>query len=263
MLRLLSIRNFVVVEALELELEGGLSVLTGETGAGKSILLDALGLLLGDRFELRQLRPGSERAELAAEFGISDQPDVGAWLAGQDLAGDGETLLLRRTLDSDGRSRAWINGRPATLAQLKEAGERLVDLHGQHAHQSLTAPDVQRGLVDAFGGFAVLTRETAAAWREWRTAAERCESAAQAARASAAEREALDARHRDLASLDMSPDERATMVEHVGYWTELEWTWFVFLGTVVTFGVGALGAMGIPLVVGAPGSRADGPAAKT
>ncbi|HVN35971.1 MAG TPA: DNA repair protein RecN [Casimicrobiaceae bacterium] len=207
MLRLLSIRNFVVVEALELELEGGLSVLTGETGAGKSILLDALGLLLGDRFELRQLRPGSERAELAAEFGISDQPDVGAWLAGQDLAGDGETLLLRRTLDSDGRSRAWINGRPATLAQLKEAGERLVDLHGQHAHQSLTAPDVQRGLVDAFGGFAVLTRETAAAWREWRTAAERCESAAQAARASAAEREALDARHRDLASLDMSPDE--------------------------------------------------------
>jgi len=211
MLRLLSIRNFVVVDALELELDRGFSVLTGETGAGKSILLDALGLLLGDRFELRQLRPGCERAELAAEFAIADEPDIGVWLVTQDLVDDRGSLLLRRTLDRDGRSRAWINGRPATLAQLKEVGERLVDLHGQHAHQSLTAPDVQRALVDAFGGFAVLARETATAWREWRAAADRCESAAQAARASAAEREALEARCRELAALNVSADEWAAL----------------------------------------------------
>jgi DNA repair protein RecN (Recombination protein N) len=207
MLRLLSVRNFVVVEALELELDHGFSVLTGETGAGKSILLDALGLLLGDRFELRQLRPGAERAELAAEFAVGDHSDIRDWLDTQDLAEDRESLLLRRTLDRDGRSRAWINGRPATLAQLKEIGERLVDLHGQHAHQSLTMPEVQRTLVDAFGGFAALARETAAAWREWRAAVEKCDSAAQAARASAAERDALEARRRELAALAMSADE--------------------------------------------------------
>jgi DNA repair protein RecN (Recombination protein N) len=206
MLRLLSIRNFVVVEALELEFDCGFSVLTGETGAGKSILLDALGLLLGDRFELRQVRPGTGRAELAAEFDVGDRADIGAWLDTQELS-DRESLLLRRTLDRDGRSRAWINGRPATLAQLKEIGERLVDLHGQHAHQSLTAPDVQRTLVDAFGGFTALAREIATAWREWRAAVDKCDSAAQAARASAAERDALEARRRELAALNMSADE--------------------------------------------------------
>src|SRR5439155_23853231 len=127
MLRLLSIRNFVVVESLDLELDGGFSVLTGETGAGKSILLDTLALLLGDRFELRQLRPGAERAELAAEFDIDGRAPVATWLAEQGFAGEGSNLLLRRTQDAQGRSRAWVNGRPATLAQLKEVGEMLVD----------------------------------------------------------------------------------------------------------------------------------------
>src|SRR5438105_2072738 len=120
MLRLLSIRNFAVVEALEIEFEPGFTVLTGETGAGKSILLDALSLLLGGRFESRQLRSGSERAEIAAEFDLADASGLRAWLGEQDLADDGP-LLLRRTLDAQGRSRAWINGRPATLQQLGEA----------------------------------------------------------------------------------------------------------------------------------------------
>src|SRR5213075_1153873 len=125
------------------------------------------------------------------------------WLDVHDLAEDQQSLLLRRTLDRDGRSRAWINGRQATLAQLKEIGERLVDLHGQHAHQSLTIPEVQRTLVDAFGGFTVLAREAATAWREWRAAVEKCASAAQAARVSAAERDSLEARRRELAALNM------------------------------------------------------------
>src|SRR5262245_16805501 len=110
MLRLLSIRNFVVVDAIDLELDAGFTVLTGETGAGKSILLDALALLLGDRFELGQLKPGAERAELAAAFDTERHPAVCEWLDEQDLAADEGPLLLRRTLDAGGRSRAWING---------------------------------------------------------------------------------------------------------------------------------------------------------
>jgi DNA repair protein RecN (Recombination protein N) len=213
MLRLLSIRNFVVVEALDLELDAGFTVLTGETGAGKSILLDALALLLGDRFELRQLRPGAERAELAAAFDLGDRPGIAEWLAAHDLAAPDRSLLLRRTLDAQGRSRAWINGRPATLAQLKEAGERLVDLHGQHAHQSLTAADVQRSLVDGFGGFTALGRAVASAWHEWNKAVLRRDAAAQAALASAAERETLDARRRELVTLDVSAEEWVALTQ--------------------------------------------------
>jgi DNA repair protein RecN (Recombination protein N) len=215
MLRLLSIRNFVVVEALDLELDRGFTVLTGETGAGKSILLDALALLLGDRFEQRQLRPGADRAELTAAFDVVDRADVAGWLALQGLGGvdaTGESeLLVRRTLDAQGKSRAWINGRPATLAQLTGVGELLVDLHGQHAHQSLLTADAQRALVDAFGGFAVLAREVGAAWRFWRAAVERSDAAARAAEAFVAERDLLDARQRELAALNVTADE----------WTEL------------------------------------------
>ncbi len=207
MLRSLAIRNFVVVAALEVEFGEGLTVLTGETGAGKSILLDALGLLLGDRFELRQLRPGTERAELAATFDVADTPAVAAWLTEYELAADGDLVLLRRVLDAQGKSRGWINGRPATLAQLKELGEKLVALHGQQAHQSLEQPEAQRALVEAFGGFTTLAREVAERWRAWRTAVDRRDTAAQAAQAHAAEREFLDGRRRELAALAVSDRE--------------------------------------------------------
>jgi DNA repair protein RecN (Recombination protein N) len=206
MLRALSIRNFVVVEALDLELPPGFTVLTGETGAGKSILLDALGLLLGDRFELRQLRPGAERAELSAEFDVDHTPAVQAWLAEQDLVAD-DGVIVRRVLDAGGRSRAWINGRPATLAQLAELGERLVALHGQHAHQALATAEAQRMLVDAFGGFTALTREVGEAWRAWRAAVERRDAAAGAAAATQAERELLESRAKELATLGVTEDE--------------------------------------------------------
>jgi DNA repair protein RecN (Recombination protein N) len=206
MLRLLSIRNFVVVEALDVEFDDGFSVLTGETGAGKSILLDALGLLLGDRFESRQLRPGAERAEFAAEFDVGDAPAAAAWLTEHELA-SGDDVLLRRVIDAQGRSRAWVNGRPATLAQLAELGERLVDLHGQNAHQALASADAQRTLLDAFGGFTALTREVAESWRLWRAAVEKHEAAASAAKLSASEREFLEARRRELAALGMTESE--------------------------------------------------------
>ncbi len=211
MLRLLSIRNFVVVETLDLEVDRGFSVLTGETGAGKSILLDALALLLGDRFELRQLKPGAERAELAADFDVRGHSTVDAWLVDQGLTADDATLLLRRTLDAQGKSRAWINGRPATLAQLQSVGEMLVDLHGQHAHQSLLTAEAQRALVDAFGGFTALARETAAAWRDWRAACEKRDAASTAALSLAAEREVLESRRRELSALKFTADEWASL----------------------------------------------------
>jgi len=206
MLRLLSIRNFVVVDALEVEFDAGFSVLTGETGAGKSILLDALGLLLGDRFELRQLRPGAERAELAAAFDVGAQDAVRDWLAAHELD-SGTEMLLRRVLDAQGKSRAWINGRPATLAQLAEVGALLLDLHGQHAHQALAGTEAQRELLDGFGKLDALAADVASAWRAWRDATERQEAAAANARASAEERERLADRQQDLAALAMVPGE--------------------------------------------------------
>ena len=200
MLRLLSIRSFAVVEALEIEFEPGFTVLTGETGAGKSILLDALSLLLGGRYETRQLRPGSERAEIVAEFDVAAASGLSAWLDEQDLGNDG-ALLLRRTLDAQGRSRAWINGRPATLSQLGDAGKHLVDLHGQHAYESLGRPETQRQLVDVFGGFAALAREVAVAWRAWREAKERCARGERDSATWLAERDALAARAAELSAL--------------------------------------------------------------
>jgi DNA repair protein RecN (Recombination protein N) len=210
MLRLLSVRNFAVVEALEVEFQAGFTVLTGETGAGKSILLDALSLLLGDRFETRQLRPGAERAEIAAEFDGDSSPGLRAWLAAQDLADDGP-LLLRRVLDAQGRSRAYVNGHPATLAQLADIGERLIDLHGQHAHQSLGRPDAQRQLLDAFGGVEPLARDVAAAWRAWREAVERRDRGGREAAARQVERDALAARHAELTALGATVDEWQTL----------------------------------------------------
>ena len=206
MLRLLSIRNFAVVEALEVEFRPGFTVLTGETGAGKSILLDALSLLLGDRFETRQLRPDADRAEIAAEFDGDEAPELRAWLAAQDL-GDEGPLLLRRVLDAQGRSRAYINGRPATLAQLADIGERLIDLHGQHAHQSLGRPEAQRQLLDAFGGVEPLAREVAAAWRAWREAVDRRDRGGREAAAREAERGTLAARDAELSALGATSDE--------------------------------------------------------
>ena len=206
MLSALSIRHFVVVETLDVEFAPGFTVLTGETGAGKSILLDALGLLLGDRFDTNQVRSGAERAELLAVFTIDALSTVKHWLDAEGLAA-GNELLLRRTLDAQGRSRAWINGRPATLAQLSELGAKLLDLHGQHAHQALIGAEAQRTLLDEFGGFASLTADVGDAWRAWRAAIERSDAAVHADAAFAAERDALRERERELAQLGLAPDE--------------------------------------------------------
>jgi len=186
MLRALSVRDFVIVERAELELGAGFSVLTGETGAGKSILVDAIELLVGGRAESAMVREGAERAELSAEFDVGAGGPLAAWLDEHELAGDAGVLLLRRTVDRAGRSRCFVNGHAATLAQLAEAGAYLVDIHGQHVHQSLLRAAAQRELLDAHAGAQDMARETADAYRAWR----RLEALAAQAQEQYAQREA-------------------------------------------------------------------------
>jgi len=146
----LAVRDFVIVDRLELDFSQGFGALTGETGAGKSILIDALALTLGERADPGVVRSGKEKAEVSATFDVAAQEEVRAWLAAQDLE-SGDELILRRVVDAGGRSRAYINGSPCTVQQLREVGEFLVDIHGQHAHQSLLRADAQRALLDAMG----------------------------------------------------------------------------------------------------------------
>ncbi|MFO1295227.1 MAG: AAA family ATPase [Rubrivivax sp.] len=168
MLRRLALRDVVIVAELEVELGAGFTVLTGETGAGKSILIDALQLALGGRAEATLVREGAARAEVSAEFELPAA--LRPWLEEAGFAAaegdDGALLLLRRTVDAQGKSRAWINGSPATVAQLREAAEALVDIHGQHAWQSLTRPAAVRALLDEQAG--VDAQPLAAAWKAWR-----------------------------------------------------------------------------------------------
>ena len=172
-LRRIVLRDFVIVESLDLELEGGFSVLTGETGAGKSILIDALQLTLGGRADSGVVREGAARCDIAAEF---DAPDtLRPWLEEQGFNTDEHSLLLRRTVDTDGRSRAWINGSAATLAQLKLLAGELVDIHGQHAWQSLTRADAVRALLDGYAG--VDTAPAQKAWTQWRQSRKALEAA--------------------------------------------------------------------------------------
>src|SRR5947207_1215477 len=161
-LRRIALRDFVIVRALELDLSKGFTVLTGETGAGKSILIDALQLALGNRADAGSVREGAERLDVSAEF--DGDPALSNWLdEGGFEAGD--FLLLRRTVDLQGRSRGWINGSPATATQLRELGDRLLDIHGQHAWQSLTRPEAVRGLLDAYAG--VTSTALDGAWHAW------------------------------------------------------------------------------------------------
>src|SRR6218665_1062844 len=185
-LRRITLRDFVIVQALELELDAGFTVLTGETGAGKSILIDALQLALGARAEAGVVREGAHKTDICAEF---DCPaHVLPWLQEAGFDGD-DLLLLRRTVDAQGKSRAWINATPATAAQLRALGDMLLDIHGQHAWQSLTRPESVRGLLDAFA--AVSAAETAARWAQWRADQKALQQASQAQAGWQQERERL------------------------------------------------------------------------
>jgi DNA repair protein RecN (Recombination protein N) len=207
MLKNLIIRDFVIVDTLELDFSSGFTALTGETGAGKSILIDALSLALGERVDSGMVRSGCERADISAEFDISALSQLQAWLREQELDGDDGVCLLRRTLDAAGRSRGFINGRSATLQQLREAGEQLIDIHGQHAHQSLLRPDAQRELLDSHAGLGKLAEEVATAFKTWQTLHRRRLQLEQNAGEVAAERELLSFQRRELETLNFAGKE--------------------------------------------------------
>jgi len=218
MLTSLYVKDFAIVGEADITLAAGLTVVTGETGAGKSLLVDALLLLSGGRAEAGVVRHGSERAELAAEFDLSTQPDIRAWLQGEELDED-QSCQLRRVIRADGGSRSYINGRPVTLTQLKALGERLIEIHGQHEHQALLERGSQLALLDAFGGHAKTLAQVNDLARRWREVtaqiaqlggnedhAERIEmlehqvAELQRDALSASELDALNERHRQLAN---------------------------------------------------------------
>jgi len=185
-LKRIALRDFVIVRELDLELAGGFSVLTGETGAGKSILVDALQLALGARAEAAVVREGAARAEITAEFDLP--ATLLPWLENAGFEA-GDTLLVRRSIDAQGKSRAWVNGSAATATQLREIGEQLVDIHGQHAWQSLTRASSVRELLDAYAG--VNTTRLGQLWAAWRTAQKQLEEARTAQDSLQRERERL------------------------------------------------------------------------
>jgi DNA repair protein RecN (Recombination protein N) len=189
MLRHLSIRDFVIVATLDIDFDPGFTVFSGETGAGKSILIDALALTLGARGDASVVRAGQARADITAEF--STHPLVVRWLDEHALTQDADSVMLRRVIDSGGRSRAFINGTPATLAQLREVGEMLVDIHGQHAHQLLMRPDAQRELFDTHAQLLDTAGAVNRAWRAMRDAQQAVETAQNRDRELQLERERL------------------------------------------------------------------------
>ena len=210
MLTHIAIRDFAIIDSLELDLGAGMSVLTGETGAGKSILVDALGLVLGDRADAGVVRQGAERAEISAEFDLQDVPGVVAWLEQQELGADGE-CILRRIIGADGRSRGQINGRSVPMQLLKELGEQLVDIHGQHEHQSLLRRDTQLQLLDGYGQHQALLTEVAQVYSEWKRAHQQFTELRSAAANRDARLEMLRYQVGELDALKLEPGEAASL----------------------------------------------------
>lgn len=207
MLKHLSIKNFVIVDQIDLDLMPGFTIVTGETGAGKSIVIDALTLALGERGDISQIRMGCERAEINALFEISRLPDMVDWLQENDLDGDPDICLLRRIIESSGRSRSYINGHAVTLQQLRLAGNFLIDIHSQHAHQSLLQKDTQRELLDAFSGCADLARAVKTAYQNWQDCRQLRMTMQQRAEESQSKREQLEWQVQELSALNLTLDE--------------------------------------------------------
>ncbi len=206
MLTALTIRDFAIIDELELTLGRGLTVLTGETGAGKSILVDALQLLAGGRAGAEMIRHGAERADLSATFEVRDAPPaLTEWLERQALADD--ELIVRRLLGADGRSRAWLNGQPVPLQLLREAGDLLIDIHGQHEFQSLTRAPRQRELLDEFGDLASQVTSVREACGRWRELDARARALAEAARDRDAQLELLRHQVGELSGLELAAGE--------------------------------------------------------
>ena len=212
MLLVHSLNDFVIVDRLNLDFQPGFTVLTGETGAGKSITLDAIGLLLGDKADYGQIRQGAAEARLSALFDLSELPELQAELREQGLlAEDAEELSIRRIIDAKGKSRSYINNQAATLSQLKSIGSRLIDIHGQNAHHSLNQEAAQRELLDAFAGCTALAGEVKAAYQSWQNANQALKAAQTQSENLQIERERLEWQFDELSRLAPAPGEWETV----------------------------------------------------
>ena len=208
MLLALSLSDFVIVDQLKLNFETGFTVLTGETGAGKSITLDAIGLLLGDKADYGQVRQGAKEARLSALFDISQLPQLQAQLHEQGFLNDGsDELAIRRIIDAKGKSRSFINNQAATLAQLKQIGSQLIDIHGQNAHHSLNHETAQRELLDAFASHQESVQAVKTAYHQWQQAKKALHDAQNQAETLEIERERLEWQYNELAQLHLRPNE--------------------------------------------------------
>ena len=205
MLARLSIRDFVIVDRLDLEFSAGFGALTGETGAGKSILVDALSLALGERADATVVRTGCEKAEVSAEFEVAPGSALADWLAANDF--DTDTCILRRVVDAGGRSRAYLNGAAATLGQLREVADFLADIHGQNAHHSLLRTDAQRALLDAHASVQALACEVVDLYAVWKKLREARQAAEQDVATTAHERELLEWQVKELTALAFEPQQ--------------------------------------------------------
>ncbi len=206
MLLSLQVRDFAIIDQIEIELGPGMTVLSGETGAGKSILVDALGLVLGERGSSQLVRSGAKRAEFSAEFDITSLPKVREVLEQQAMDQDNQ-CLLRRVINADGRSRAFINGNAATIQQLKALGESLLDIHGQNFHQSLVRRSVQRDILDHFGGLLDQREATEAAYEQWRVLHDQLQELLAADENRASRLDLLEFQLTELDALSLQPDE--------------------------------------------------------
>jgi DNA repair protein RecN (Recombination protein N) len=210
MLTEIQVRNLAIVSSMELELQDGLSALTGETGAGKSILIDALGLALGQRADNSLIRADSDRTEVTAAFDLQRLPEASQWLTQRELD-EADECILRRSLNRQGRSKAYINGRTVPLQQLQELGSLLVEIHGQHAHQSLLKSSHQRNLLDAYGGLHTLARQVAEQYRRYQKEHNRLESLTESAQQRASLLDLLSYQAKELSSLNLTPEEWADL----------------------------------------------------
>jgi len=214
MLETLSIRNVVLIEALDIDVQAGLSALTGETGAGKSILLDALGLALGARAETGLVRKGADQASVAATFSLPATHPVFALLAEQEITpADAGRIDLRRTLSSDGRSKAFINDQPVGVGVLRQAGDLIVDIHGQFETHGLMDVKTHAATLDAFAGTLALREAVSAAWKAWKEARRERDALAQAIEAARADQDYWQSAYEDLAALDIKENEEDALLE--------------------------------------------------
>ncbi|UZE28439.1 DNA repair protein RecN [Pseudomonas asplenii] len=202
----LSVHNYAIVEHLDLELDRGMSVITGETGAGKSIMLDALGLTLGDRADSGVVRPGADKADILATFDLQDIPEARHWLVDRDLDNEGP-CILRRVITAEGRSRGYINGSPCPLGDLKALGELLIDIHSQHEHQSLLKTDTHRRLLDEYAGATDLARQVQLAAQRWRQTRQELERLSNSSDEQRARHQLLSYQLEELENLSLGENE--------------------------------------------------------